>query len=151
MSGGIGGQNGQLDIGTGLIGVGGLVAVIGAFLPWLTAGGEFGQATSASGVDIISDVALPIYSPLLTVGLAILAVVLTVGVPDNALARITEIAAGVVIALVALIFLVSPETVVGGGLEGELLESFTDPGIGILATLAAGIVIAVGGAVNLSD
>jgi hypothetical protein len=58
---------------------------------------------------------LPIYSPILTVALAVLAVVVTVVVPDNDRARIGEIAAGVVIALVAAIFILSPETVVGGG------------------------------------
>ncbi|ACV10899.1 hypothetical protein Huta_0714 [Halorhabdus utahensis DSM 12940] len=143
-------QNGQLDVGTGLIGVGTLVAIVGAFLPWLTAGGWLGDASIASGLGMISDAALPIYSPILTVGLAVLAVVLSVGVPDNDLARMGEIAAGVVIALVAVIFVVSPETVFGGGIEGAFRDAVSDPGIGIIATLAAGIVIAVGGALNMS-
>ncbi|WEL17054.1 MULTISPECIES: hypothetical protein [unclassified Halorhabdus] len=142
-------QNGQLDVGTGLIGVGTLVAIVGAFLPWLTAGGWLGEST-ASGLTMISDAALPIYSPILTVGLAVLAVVLSVGVPDNDLARMGEIAAGVVMALVAVIFVVSPETVFGGGIEGAFRDAVSDPGIGIIATLAAGIAIAVGGAVNMS-
>ena len=149
MSSNIEQQDGTFDVGTGLIGVGALVAVVGAFLPWLTAGGWFGDA-SASGLDMISDAALPIYSPILTVGLAIVAVVFTLGVRDNDLARMGEIAAGVVIALVAVIYVVSPETVVGGGLGGELVGSFTETGIGIIVTLAAGIAIAIGGAVNFS-
>ncbi|WP_135663697.1 hypothetical protein [Halorhabdus rudnickae] len=142
-------SSGRFDAGTGLIGVGALVAVVGAVLPWLTITGGFGDGQSANGFDMISDAVLPLFSPILTIGLAVVAVVLTLGVPDNDLARIGEIVAGVVIALVAVIFVVSPGAVFGGGMEGELVGAFTDPGIGILVTLGAGSAIAAGGVVKL--
>ncbi|WP_136688629.1 hypothetical protein [Halorhabdus amylolytica] len=140
----------RFDVGTGLIGVGALAAILGAFLPWLTITGDLGDGRSANGFDMISDAVFPLFSPILTIGLAVVAVVLTLGVPDNDLARIGEVVAGVVIALIAVIFVVSPGSVFGGGVEGELVGAFTDPGIGIMVTLAAGVAIAAGGVVKLA-
>lgn len=145
------GENSISDAGTGglLVVVGAILTAVAAVLPWLST--KFEGGGSMSGLDMIGDAVLPIFSPVLTVGLAIVAALLALMATGSQNARTGETLCGVVIAAVALLFVFSPGTVFGGGTTGALADAFLDPGIGAFATVGGGVAISAGGLVGYYD
>lgn len=106
-------------------GVGALLAVVGAFLPWITTGVEAGPvdvSTAVTGVETVGVVTL-------VLALAVLALLLFV--TDDRLPAVTAVV-GLVVGLVALWKYVDL-----GGAAG--------PGLGLYLTVLAGLVMFVGG------
>lgn len=137
-------ETGQIDPGTVLVAASGVVVAIAAFLAWLTQDQLFGGSEAITGMELFSQ-ANPLFSGVATLVLAIVAVVVTLLAPANRQANVGVVVIGILIALIGLVVLVSPETVFGSGFFDQVAASASNPAIGLYLTLLGGIGVFAGG------
>jgi hypothetical protein len=148
-----------LGTGSYLVIGGGILTVVSVVLPWLefsTGGGSssFGATTtsaSANGLDMM-DMSI-IFSGAVTALLALVAVGLAIAASRNKNGRIGEIVLGGIVAVVGIIYIVSPSTAMGGGAGAQFVTALVNPSasFGVFLTILGGLLIAGGGALGFSN
>lgn len=139
-------QSNSIDVDTGgiVVAISTVVLVVAAFLAWATAS-ALGQTGSINGIGLFSD-GSPIFNGVVTVLLGLVATVLVLAAPDNEGATIVAAVLGGLVVLIALAFVVVPETAFGGGIGGAIGAEIANPGIGVFLTILGGIGVLAGAA-----
>ena len=123
-----------------------VLVLLAAFLGWMAA--SVGGATvSVTGLDLFTD-GSPIFNGLVTIVLGIVASALALAVTDSDAASAVTAFLGVLIALVALAFVIAPETALGGGFGASVGASLASAGLGVYLTLLGGLGVVAGGLAN---
>lgn len=139
----------------GLVAGGAALALVATILPWLEANSAIQQFGSSSGEASMNGLGImelqPLFSGPVTAIVAVVAVGVVFFASEKEWADVAVMACGGLVALVALLWILMPGTIVGGGMGGAMIAAMLGPGLGIYLTVLGGILILAGGALSYTS